>query len=487
MTSPVKRLFGQTAIYGLSSILGRLLNYLLVPLYTAVFVDPSDYGVVSELYAWVAFLIVLLTFGMETAFFKFIQKEGAKEKTFATALVSLLFVNGLFFLTIALFHADLARLLLFEHHGEYVLILGAIVAIDAISSLPLAKLRAEEKAFRFSLIQFSSIGVNIILNLILMLGFVSPDNPERGIVFILVANLIASLVKPLLLYKSFRLQSSFNRLLFKKMAFYSLPLAVAGFAGIINETLDRILLKQMLYDPLIPSSLSYAEAQVGIYSASYKLAMLVTIFLQAFRYAAEPFFFSQINNANKNQIYVKVMNAFIGVVCFVFLLVALNIDIFKYFIQNESYWVGLRIVPILLLANVFLGVYYNQSIWYKLSGKTKFGAYIALSGAFITVLINVLFIPRYGYMACAWATLIVYLFQMLLSYFLGQKHYPIPYNIWKFFLYIGSTLTLYFLAIQINFESLYMNLVFRNSLLLIFVFSLFYFEKNKDIKENTKA
>ena len=223
MTSPVKRLFGQTAIYGLSSILGRLLNYLLVPLYTAVFVDPSDYGVVSELYAWVAFLIVLLTFGMETAFFKFIQKEGVKEKTFATALVSLLFVNGLFFLIIAIFYQDLARLLLFEHHGEYILLLGAIVAVDAISSLPLAKLRAEEKALRFSLIQFSSIGVNITLNLILMLGFVSPENPERGIVFILVANLIASLVKPLLLYKSFRLKSSFDSELFKKMAFYSLP------------------------------------------------------------------------------------------------------------------------------------------------------------------------------------------------------------------------------------------------------------------------
>ena len=199
MTSPLKRLFGQTAIYGLSSILGRLLNYLLVPLYTAVFVDPSDYGVVSELYAWVAFLIVLLTFGMETAFFKFIQKEGTKEKTFATALVSLLFVNGIFFLIIVLFNGDIARLLLFEHHGEYILLLGAIVAVDAISSLPLAKLRAEEKALRFSLIQFSSIGVNIGLNLILMLGFVSSDHPERGILFILVANLIASLIKPVLL------------------------------------------------------------------------------------------------------------------------------------------------------------------------------------------------------------------------------------------------------------------------------------------------
>tara|TARA_B100001287_G_scaffold197138_1_gene166787 strand:+ start:8233 stop:9696 length:1464 start_codon:yes stop_codon:yes gene_type:complete len=484
MTSPVKRLFGQTAIYGLSSILGRLLNYLLVPLYTAVFVDPSDYGVVSELYAWVAFLIVLLTFGMETAFFRFIQKEDAKEKTFATALISLLFVNGLFFLIIAIFYQDLARLLLFDHHGEYILLLGAIVTIDAVSSLPLAKLRAEEKALRFSLIQFSSIGVNITLNLILMLGFVSSDNPERGIVFILVANLIASLVKPILLYKSFQLQSSFDIVLFKKMAFYSLPLAFAGFAGIINETLDRILLKQVLYDPSIPNSLSYAEAQVGIYSASYKLAMLVTIFLQAFRYAAEPFFFNQMNKENKNQIYVKVMNSFIFLVCVVFLLVALNIDIFKYFIQNESYWIGLRVVPILLLANVFLGIYYNQSIWYKLSGKTRFGAYIALSGAFLTVLINVLFIPKYGYMACAWATLIVYLFQLLFSYFVGQKHYPIPYNIKRFFLYLGTTLAIYVLAIQVDFERFYLNILFRNGLLLIFIISIFYFGNVKGTKEN---
>ena len=487
MTSPLKRLFGQTAIYGLSSILGRLLNYLLVPLYTAVFVDPSDYGVVSELYAWVAFLIVLLTFGMETAFFKFIQKEGTKEKTFTTALVSLLFVNGIFFLIIVLFNADIARLLLFEHHGEYILLLGAIVAVDAISSLPLAKLRAEEKALRFSLIQFSSIGVNIGLNLILMLGFVSSDHPERGILFILVANLIASLVKPILLHKSFRLKSSFDKSLFKKMVFYSLPLAIAGFAGIINETLDRILLKQMLYDPLMPASLNYAEAQVGIYSASYKLAMLVTIFLQAFRYAAEPFFFNQMNNENKNQIYVKVMDVFIGLVCVVFLLVALNIDIFKYFIQNESYWIGLQVVPILLLANVFLGIYYNQSIWYKLSGQTRFGAYIALCGACITVSINILFIPNYGYMACAWATLIVYFFQMVLSYLLGQKHYPIPYNIWKFFLYTGSTLGLYLLAIQIEIDGFYLNLAFRNGLLIIFVTGFLYFEKSRNLDESKSA
>ena len=477
MTSPVKKLFGQTAIYGLSSILGRLLNYLLVPLYTAVFVDPSDYGVVSELYAWVAFLIVLLTFGMETAFFKFIQKEGQKEKTFATALVSLLLVNGIFFIIIALFHQDLARLMLFEHHGEYILLLGAIVAIDAITSLPLAKLRAEERAVRFSLIQFTSIGVNITLNLILMLGFVNPENPEKGVLYILVANLLASLVKPILLFDSFRLNASYDSVLMKKMLRFSLPLAIAGFAGIINEMLDRILLKQMLYDPALPESLNYAEAQVGIYSASYKLAMLVTIFLQAYRYAAEPFFFNQMKNKQRSQVYVSVMNAFVGLVCCVFLLVSLNIDIFKHFIQNQTYWEGLKVVPILLLANVFLGIYYNQSIWYKLSGKTRFGALIAISGAILTIALNIIYIPKYGYMACAWATLFVYFFQMVLSYFLGQKHYPIPYNLKKFFLYLGITLGIYFLAHQIEIEDQVLNLVFRNSMLVLLIMFLFFNER----------
>ena len=477
MTSPVKKLFGQTAVYGMSSILGRLLNYLLVPLYTAVFVDPADYGVVSELYAWVAFLIVLLTFGMETAFFRFIQKEGQREKTFATALVSLLFVNAVFFIILAIFHQDIARLLLFEHHGEYILLLGGIVAIDAISSLPLAKLRAEERAVRFSIIQFSSIGINIALNLVLMLGFVDPEHPEKGIFYILLANLMASLIKPILMYKSFQLKASFDRALMHKMLCYSIPLAIAGFAGIINEMLDRILLKQLLFDPTSPESLNLAEAQVGIYSASYKLAMLVTIFLQAYRYAAEPFFFNQMKNEHRTQVYVKVMNAFIGLVCCVFLLVSLNIDVFKHFIQNESYWVGLKVVPILLLANVFLGIYYNQSIWYKLSGKTGYGALIAICGALLTITLNMIYIPRYGYIACAWATLIVYFIQMVLSYILGQRHYPIPYNLKKFFLYLGITLGIYFFAREFQFEDQVINLVYRNSLLLILILFLFWNEK----------
>ncbi len=483
MANPIKKLFGEIAIYGLSSIIGRLLNYLLVPLYTYVFINPADYGVVSELYAWVAFLIVILTFGMETAFFKFIQNEGDQKNVFSTAFSALLSLNSVFFLIILLFYQDIASLLLYEDHGEYIVMLGAIVSIDAISALPLAKLRAEEKAKRFSIIQLSSIAVNIILNVIFLLFWFDYNNPEQGVFYIFLANLIASLVKPIFLFKSFTLIRGIDRSLLKRMLVFSFPLAIAGFAGIINETLDRILLKQMLYNPENPSSLDYAEAQVGIYSASYKLAMLIAILLQAYRYAAEPFFFSQMKNQDRNKIYSQIMNVFIAFVCGIFLLVTLNIDIFKYFIQNETYWVGLQVVPILLMANIFLGIYYNQSIWFKLSGKTKFGAYIALFGASLTVLINILYIPKFGYMACAWAPLIVYFTQMVISYILGQRHYPIPYNLKKFIFYISLALALFFLSPYIKVDNFTVNLFIQNSLLLMFVLTAVYIERRVNTPE----
>jgi O-antigen/teichoic acid export membrane protein len=261
------------------------------------------------------------------------------------------------------------------------------------------------------------------------------------------------------------------------MLFYSAPLVVAGFAGIINETLDRILLKHLLYDASDPSSLIRAEAQVGIYSACYKLAMLVTIIIQAFRYAAEPFFFAQHKNENKNKIYVKVMNYFIAFLCLVFLGVSLNIDILKYFIQNESYWVGLGVVPILLLANVFLGIYYNQSIWYKLSNKTKFGAYISICGALLTICINFFFIPIYGFWASAWATFIVYGFQMVASYFLGQKHYPIPYNLRKFMAYLSSSLIIFYLFSKLQFDSTILNVTIKNIGVLLFALIFLFVER----------
>ena len=444
MSSPLAKLFGQTAMYGLPSIVGRLLNYLLVPLYTAIFAKPADYGVLSDLYAYVAFLVVLLPLGMETAYFRFIQQQEDTERVFNSSFVPVVLVNACFFFVLYLTNPWIAKWMLYRDHTEYIILVGSIVCIDAIASLPLAKLRAENQAKRFMIIQMSSILLNILLNLIFLLGYFNPSRPEEGIMFILIANLLASGLKLLLVYNIIaKVKFIFDWDLIKKMLTYSWPLVIAGFAGIINETLDRVLLKQILYNPDIPNSLEQATAQVGIYSACYKLAMLVTIFLQAYRYAAEPFFFSQLKNQDRNAVFVRTMNVFIAIVCLAFLFVSINLGVFKFFIRKEAYYVGLSVVPILLLANVCLGIYYNQSVWYKLSNQTKFGAYIALIGAGITILINVLFIPMYGYMASAWATLLAYMAQMIISFYLGKKYYPIPYDVRKFYLYVGSAIGIY--------------------------------------------
>jgi O-antigen/teichoic acid export membrane protein len=305
---------------------------------------------------------------------------------------------------------------------------------------------------------------------VILIGFVvDRANPEEAVLFILIANLLSSLVKPVMLYKDFLyLKWTYNVELAKEMLKYAAPLVIAGFAGIINETIDRILLKHVTHAS--GKSIEYSMIQVGIYSACYKLAMLVTILLQAYRYAAEPFFFAQAKNQDKNKVYIKVMNYFIAMVCVVFLLVTLNIDIFKHFISKESYWVGLSVVPVLLLGNIFLGIYYNQSIWYKLSGQTKFGAYIAIGGASLTIIINLMFIPEFGYKACAWATMIVYGAQMVASYLLGQKHYPIKYNLRKFAVYLGSSLLLFWISTWFSFESGgIVKFFFNNFLLLLFI------------------
>ena len=316
-----------------------------------------------------------------------------------------------------------------------------------------------------------------------MIFFFDKSRPEEGVLFILMANLIASLVKPAMLYKDFlHLKWVYNAELAIEMFKYALPLVVAGFAGIINETIDRILLKFVTISN--GKSEEFAMIQVGIYSASYKLAMLVTILLQAYRYAAEPFFFSQSKNKDRNKVYIKIMNYFVAMVCFIFLVVSLNLDIFRHFIANEAYWEGLKVVPVLLLANVFLGIYFNQSIWYKLSGQTRFGAYIALVGAFLTVTLNLLFIPEYGFMACAYATMFVYAFQMIASYVLGQKHYPINYNLRKFFLFLGTSLFLFWVSHWFDFTSGSIGkFIFNNALIVLFV-GLFFFIENPFKKNN---
>lgn len=439
----------------------------------------NDYGTLSELYAWVAFAMILLPLGMETAYFRFLNKHEDKQKIFQNSFITVLGFSLLFFVVMFFASQGVANAMGYPEHSEFITALALIVTIDAASALPMAKLRADNKAKRFSLIHFTAIVVNVGFNLIIIFFLFDANHPMEAVFLILLANVLASSVKVIGTYKEFLgVQFKIDIDLAKEMLKYSIPLVIAGFAGIINETLDRVMMKPLLVGS--GDSNEYALSQVGIYSACYKLAMIVTIFLQAYRYAAEPFFFAQSKNKDRNKLYAKIMNYFIAAVSLVFLMVSLNIDIFKHFIRSEAYWAGLGVVPILLLANVFLGVYINQSIWYKLSGQTKFGAFIAIGGGLVTVLINLIFIPVYGFWASAWATLIVYAGQMVASYILGQKHYPIKYNLRKFGLYLGLALGVFLFSLMINLdpgEFTWRKFFFHNFLILLYLGVVWFIEK----------
>jgi len=467
--STLKKLASQTAVYGLSSILGRLLNYLLVPIHVSLFA-PAEYGVISDFYAMVTFFAVLLTFGLETTYFRFINKSENGEKTFNEIFSLVLIINGIFLLLILIFSQGVANLMLYPEHQNVVIWFGFILVFDATSSLLMAKLRNQNNAKKFALIHLASIGLNIFLNLLFIFyakrqvdsgntdGFAGMIySPVIGIGYVFIANLCSSLIKPLLLYKElstykFTLSREQARVLLR----FAAPLAIAGFAGMINEAIDRPMLKYILYAKT--NDLEFAKSQIGIYSANYKLSILITLFIQAFRYAAEPFFFAQEKNENKSKVYSRVMTWFIIVVALMFIGVSLNLDIFKLFINNEAYWVGLKVVPILLLANVFLGIYYNQSIWYKLADRPMFGAYIAIGGAIITIVLNLALIPFFGYVGSAWATLVVYFSMSVASWYLGQKYYPIKYNLRKVLLYLAASIVLVLLGLLIQGDNVTFNI-----------------------------
>ena len=486
--NPLRKLAGQTAVYGLSSIVGRLLNYLLTPLHTAFFL-PEEYGVITELYAYVAFLVALLMYGMETAFFRFVTKEGQdQEKVFSTALISLSATTGVFLLAATFFSQSIANWMLYPDHMEYVVWFGLIVGLDALSNLPLARLRQENKPMRFAIVNLSSVAVNILLNLF-FIGYCMSNyeagnsnalidlvyDPEIGVGYVFIANLISSGVKfALLVPTMLGIKMVFDKVLWRRMINYALPLLLAGLAGIVNETLDRILLKRLLANQM---SLDEAMAQVGIYGAVYKISIIITLFVQAFRYAAEPFFFAQAKEKNAKKVYARVMTYFVIITAAIFLGVNLYIDIFKYFISNREYWVGLNIVPILLLANLFLGVYYNLSVWYKLTEKTIYGAYLSALGAGITILLNVLLIPWIGYEGSAWATLACYSSMAVGSWYLGRKHYPIPYNMRKILFYLGMSLFLFAISRVINLEESALMYLVHTALLLIFAALVYWLEK----------
>jgi len=484
----LKKLAGQTAIYGLSSIIGRFLNYLLVPLHVVQFTT-DQYGVITEMYAYVAFLVVLLTYGMETGFFRFANKEGNNPNhIFSTAITSVLLSSSLFILLAFKFNQGIANWLRYPNHSEYVSWFVLIVGLDAISSIPLARLRSLNKAKVFALVNLSNVAINIGLNLF-FIAYCMPAykagvsnffvdtfyNPEIGVGYVFISNLIASIFKFLILGPFMRIMNwRIDVDMLKKMLWYSIPLLFAGLAGIVNETLDRILLKRLLIDDLGPLE---TLSQLGIYGACYKVSIIISLFIQAFRYAAEPFFFSYAKEQNSKQTYAKIMNYFVLVCCVIFLGVLLYIDFIKYFIPNQDYWVGLKVVPILLLANICLGIYYNQSIWYKMTDKTMYGAYIALGGALITVVLNLVLIPIYGYIGSAWATLICYLSMVLFSYVLGHRHYPIPYQVFRVLFYVGIALGIYFVSIQLNFDPGALKYAIHASFILGFVALAMFIEK----------
>ena len=480
--NPLKKLAGQTVIYGLSSVVGRLLNYLLVPLYTRYFL-PSEYGVVTELYAYVAFLVVILTYGIETAFFRYSQKVPNKKSVYSTALISLL-ITSCIFVSIIYFNASpISNWLQYPEFPEYIRWFAIIIGLDAVSAISFAKLREQNKASRFALLRLLNIFINIGLNLFFIIycpyalekglssvQFVnSVYSSDIGVGYIFIANLIASVVTFLMLLpEMIKSVWIFDKSLWKQMMIYGLPLLIAGLAGMTNETIDRILLKHLL-----PSNVN-SSSELGLYGAFYKLSILMILFIQTFRFAAEPFFFAQEKEKNARKVYADVMKYFVIITSFIFLSVSLFYDFIILFLgENYHDPRGFKVVSILLAANLFLGIYYNLSIWYKLSEKTKYGAYLSMFGAVITLCLNFILIPKIGFVGSAWATLICYVSMTVASYYLGRKHYKIPYPLKRISFYLGLVAVLYFTSMIFN------SYIINSLYILIFISIAFYLEKPK--------
>lgn len=490
--NPLKKLAGQTLVYGLGTIVPRLLNYfLLTPFYTRVFIT-GEYGVITELYAYVAFLLVLLTYGMETAFFRFAEKEPDPKKVFSTSIVSLLITSLLFVLLVVVFNQPIADLIKYGDHPEYITMFSIIVALDAFTSIPFAYLRKKNKALRFSIIKIVNVAVNVALNFFFL--WLAPKmlaaNPESwvtavydpsiGVGYAFIANLIASGITLLLLLPDIvSVRPVVDKELLRRMLRYAFPLLIVGLAGMVNEVADKIIFKYLLIVPDgVPDPEAYAMGQLGIYGAAYKLSVLMTLFIQMFRYAAEPFFFAQVKDENAKQVYADVMKYFILFGLFIFLGVTLFVDVVKYFI-GPDYREGLFILPIVLMANLLLGITFNLSIWYKLNDMTRYGAYIALAGAFITIVMNVLLVPRFSYLGSATGHLSAYIVMVLLSYYWGQKFYRINYQLGRIGFYTIIALALFLFGYYLPLESGFIKLGINSVLFLVFVIIVFFKEKRE--------
>jgi O-antigen/teichoic acid export membrane protein len=482
--SGLKKLAGQTMWYGVSSIAARFLNYLLTPYLTrASVLKVSDYGKMSLVFAAIPLLNVLYTYGFETAYFRFSQRKEYENTVYSTSSISLFVSTILFSLLLWIFRDALAGFAGIGDDSYLIELTILVIASDALATIPFAKLRQEGRPIKYAFIRMCSILVNIAAT-VFFLSFcprIVASNPSSWIglfyrtdvnrvTYIMLANVLSSgLTLILLLGQIGSIKLHFNRKLWKEMMSYAMPLVIVGLGGMINETFDRLMLNWW-----VPGTQTFKEEQVGIYSACYKLSLLISLFIQAFRMGAEPFFFKQAEGLNPQRTYARVMKFFVITVTLMFLVVSLYTPLIAYFfIGNKTYWSGLGVVPILLLANIFLGIYYNLSIWYKLSNKTKAGAWITITGALITIVINWLFIPTYSYMACAWATFFCYATMMVVSYIWGQKEYRIPYASKKLVAYIVIVVAFFFIHKGLTALLPYTLVSLVIASLLLFIYSWF--------------
>lgn len=427
----MKILAKETAIYGLSSIIGKFLNYLLVPLYTYVLARTADYGIVTNLYAWTALLLVILTYGMETGFFRFANREDYEPKqVYRTAFVSLLTTSTLFAVLCVVFRQPIANVLGYADHAEFIAMMAVTVAMDAFACIPFAYLRYQKRPILFAALKLLFVVLNIAFNLLFLVVLGKND-----VVYVFISNILATAIQTLcLLPFCLPRGARFSWSVLREMLRYSLPLLVLGVAGIMNQTLDRILFPYLYpYDD--------ADAQLGIYGACFKVAMVMMMFTQAFRYAYEPFVFAKHKDRQSVEAYADAMKYYILFSFMIMMIVIFYLDIFRYIIAS-SYWEGLKIVPIVLWTYIFQGVYFNLSFWYKLTDETKWGAWFSLIGLVITFVLQLVFVPKIGYWASCGSSLVCYFTIMLLSYFIGQKKAPIPYDLKRIGLYTMLTIGL---------------------------------------------
>lgn len=440
----LKTLFKDTALYGMSSIVGRFLNYLLVPLYTAkIAASSGGYGVITNVYAYTALLLVILTFGMETTFFRFVNKEGANPmRTYSTVLIMVGSVALLFVALVLAFINPVSSFMDYSSHEEYVAVMAACVAIDAFQCIPFAYLRYKHRPWKFVALKMLFIVLNITLNIVYFVvlpamysnpsthGFAaSVYDPNIGVGYVFRLNLFCTAIITFFFWKELTgFRWVFDKILFRKMLSYSWPILLLGITGILNQTADKILF------PIVSPG-AEGHVQLGIYGAAAKIAMIMAMITQAFRYAYEPFVFGSAKEKGSRDTYAKAMKYFIIFTLLAYLVVVGYLDVLKYIIGRD-YWEGLKVVPVVMAAEIMMGVYFNLSFWYKLIDKTIYGAWFSGVGCVVLVLINVLLIPKYGYMACAWAGVAGYGTAMLLSYFVGQKKYPINYPLKSITVYI---------------------------------------------------